>query len=207
MIHYDRTGALHVQLEFREYVQIHEEHTNDMYERTIGGICLRPTGNNQGRHWFMSYDTGAWITHHRWTPLLMPREVIQCVNHIGQEQGMPDTLAFADHHGNELEDQLEDINDEDDDSYQPPDDATNEYSNDNFSFDGTNTHGSDDMMIVMLMMEMLPELGTMTITIMGVTMRFFNRKCSMTHFQRLLVCCFENALTIDLLFFNNQCEY
>ena len=128
MIHYDRTGALHVQLEFREYVQIHEEHTNDMYERTIGGICLRPTGNNQGRHWFMSYATGAWITHHRWTPLLMPREVIQCVNHIGQEQGMPDTLTFADHHGNELEDQLEDINDEDDDSYQPPDDATNEYN-------------------------------------------------------------------------------
>ena len=28
-----------------------------------------------------------------------------------------------------------------------------------------------------------------------------NRKCCMTHFQRLLVCCFENALTIDLLFF------
>ena len=28
-----------------------------------------------------------------------------------------------------------------------------------------------------------------------------NRKCCMTHFQRFLVCCFENALTIDLLFF------
>ena len=28
-----------------------------------------------------------------------------------------------------------------------------------------------------------------------------NRKCCMTDFQRLLVCCFENALTIDLLFF------
>ena len=28
-----------------------------------------------------------------------------------------------------------------------------------------------------------------------------NRKGWMTHFQRLLVCCFENALTIDLLLF------
>ena len=31
-----------------------------------------------------------------------------------------------------------------------------------------------------------------------------NRKCCMTHFQRLLVCCFENALTIDLQLFGQS---
>ena len=90
---------LHVQLEFGEYIQTHEDHTNDMYEWSVRGICL---GSNQGGHWLMSLATGAWITHHRWTPLLMPSEVIQHANHIGQEQGMPDTLTFADCHGNEL---------------------------------------------------------------------------------------------------------
>ena len=39
---------LHIQLEFGEYIQTHDEHTNDMYERAISGICLGPTGNNQG---------------------------------------------------------------------------------------------------------------------------------------------------------------
>ena len=37
--------AHHVQLEFGEYVQTHEEHNNEMIERTLGAICLGPTGN------------------------------------------------------------------------------------------------------------------------------------------------------------------
>ena len=92
----------------------------------------------------MSLATGASITDPRWTSLPMPREVIQHVNHIDQEKGRPDTLTFAHCNGNELEDQLEDINDKDDDTYQPPDDAINEYSNNDFSFDDTDTDGSDD---------------------------------------------------------------
>ena len=74
----------------------------------------------------------------------MPSEVIQCITHIGQEQGMPDSLTFAEQHGNEIEAHIHDINHEDDKSYQPPDDATNEHHNDDFSFDDTNTHDSDD---------------------------------------------------------------
>ena len=62
---------LHVHLEFGEYVQTHKDHTDDMYKRTIRGICVGPRGNNQGGHWFMSLATGAQITHHRWTPLPM----------------------------------------------------------------------------------------------------------------------------------------
>ena len=42
--------AKHVQLEFGEYVQTHEEHTNDMYDQTTGAIFLGPNGNVQGGH-------------------------------------------------------------------------------------------------------------------------------------------------------------
>ena len=65
MLHHDRPELqydLHVHLEFGEYVQTHEDHTNEMYERTLGAICLGPNGNAQGGHWFMSLATGAQIT-------------------------------------------------------------------------------------------------------------------------------------------------
>ena len=74
----------------------------------------------------------------------MPSEVIQCIAHIRKEQGMPDSLTFADHHGNEIKVHIPDTNHEDDKSYQLPDDATMEHSNDDFSFDNTNTHDCDD---------------------------------------------------------------
>ena len=48
----------HVQAEFGEYVQTHEEHDADMYHRTVGAICLGPTGNQQDGHYFMSLATG-----------------------------------------------------------------------------------------------------------------------------------------------------
>jgi hypothetical protein len=38
----------HVRTEFGAYAQTHEEHTNDMNARTLGAICLRPSGNEQG---------------------------------------------------------------------------------------------------------------------------------------------------------------
>jgi hypothetical protein len=41
----------HCQLEFRSYVQVHEEHDNTMQTRTTGAIALRPSGNSQGRHY------------------------------------------------------------------------------------------------------------------------------------------------------------
>ena len=53
----------HVQAEFREYVQTHEEHDSDMYDRTLGAICLGPMGNQQGGHYFMSLATGERLIH------------------------------------------------------------------------------------------------------------------------------------------------
>jgi acetolactate synthase regulatory subunit len=48
----------HVRLEFGAYVQTHEQCTNGMERRTCGAICLGPTGNEQGGHYFMSLATG-----------------------------------------------------------------------------------------------------------------------------------------------------
>jgi hypothetical protein len=45
--------ALHGQLQFGEYAQVHESHDNSMSTRTTGAIALRPTGNLQG-------DTILW---------------------------------------------------------------------------------------------------------------------------------------------------
>ena len=38
----------HTRLELGAYVQMHEEHDNSMGPRTLGAICLGPTGNQQG---------------------------------------------------------------------------------------------------------------------------------------------------------------
>ena len=86
----------HVRLEFGEYVQTHEKHSNDMQARTIGAICLGPTGNQQGGHYFLSLLSGKRISREAWTRLPMPDEVIQAVNELGYEQSMPEILTFDD---------------------------------------------------------------------------------------------------------------
>jgi hypothetical protein len=35
----------HIDAEFSEYVQVHEEHDNTMHTRTTGAIATKPTGN------------------------------------------------------------------------------------------------------------------------------------------------------------------
>jgi hypothetical protein len=110
----------HVRLEFGKYVQTHEEHDNAMTDRTLGAICLSPTGSEHGTHWFMCVSSGARITRTRWTPLPMPKEVIQRVSEISQLQGAPMTCTFGDRHAREIEDNLTDLDDySDDGSYQP----------------------------------------------------------------------------------------
>ena len=134
----------HVQLEFGEYVQTHEEHTNEMMERTLGVICLGPTGNQQGAHWFLSLSTGARIVRHRWTRLPLPREAIIRVNEFGRLQNMPSTLTFADRHGHELEDRLVEIEDDDtsDAEYSPDDDS--EDDDDSYSYDSDDSSDGGD---------------------------------------------------------------
>ena len=81
----------------------------------MGVICLGPTGNAQGGHWFFSLMSGCHIVHHCWTALPMPQEVILCVSQIGRAQGMPSRITYANRQGNEISNRLEDFFDDNDD--------------------------------------------------------------------------------------------
>ena len=63
------TYKAHMWCEFGQYTQTHEEHDNSMDEQTTGVICLGPTGNQSGGHYFMSLSTRSVIRHSRWTEL------------------------------------------------------------------------------------------------------------------------------------------
>ena len=128
----------HVRAEFGEYVQTHEEHDSDMYERTVGALCFGPTGNQQGGHYFMSLATRERLVHSRWTPLPMPREAQSRVNRLGNKQKMPKTLTFGDRHGREIQDTLDEVrewSDDDDDTYKFQDVV----DNDELLYDTTDT--------------------------------------------------------------------
>ena len=59
---------------FGDYAQVHEEKfpTNSQQARTLGAICIVPSGNLRGGYKFMNLQTGNKLTHHRWTALPMP---------------------------------------------------------------------------------------------------------------------------------------
>ncbi len=85
----------HVRLKFGSYVQTHEKHTNDMHPHTVGTICLGPSGNEQGGHYFMSLTTGRRLHKYHWTALPMWMDAIARVNAMGQEQQCPRHWRFG----------------------------------------------------------------------------------------------------------------
>ena len=128
LVGYEITYRHHVRLPFGSYAQVHEEHDNRMVDRTTGGICLGPTGNRQGSHWFLSVATGQRLIRRNWTELPMPREVFAQISALGRTQRMPCTLTFADRHGHEILEPLHVLhpdavssttNSSDDSSYHP----------------------------------------------------------------------------------------
>ena len=123
----------HVRLEFFSYAQTHEEHTNDMKARTLGAICLGPSGNEQGGHYFMCLRTGRRLHRFAWTPLPMPDDAITRVTALGAQQGMPKTLTFSDRFGHELPDADNDIDDDHDSSYAPSDASSSSSEDDDLS--------------------------------------------------------------------------
>ena len=95
---------------------------------------MGPTGNQQGGHYFMSLATGERLVRSRWTPLPMPREAQTRVNNFGSKQKMPKSLTFGDRHGQELCDNLDEVEEwsnEDDDTYKYEDNV----DDDELSFD------------------------------------------------------------------------
>jgi hypothetical protein len=106
----------HCKLLFGTYVQTHEEHDNSMASRTTGALALRPTGNEQGGHYFFSLSTGRILNRNRWTALPMPAEIIDRVHTLARRQAADPGLLFTDRTGTPLVDPEDD--DSDDESYQ-----------------------------------------------------------------------------------------
>ena len=93
----------HCRIEFGAYAQVHEEDTprNSMLPRTIGAICLGPTGNIQGGYKFMSLSTGRLIVRRSFTIIPLTADVIQRVNDMGLKDEVNrklkiSTLSFGD---------------------------------------------------------------------------------------------------------------
>jgi len=87
--------------EFGQYVQTHEyeEPRNSLADRTLGAICLGPTGNRQGTYKFMSLRTGKLIKCGAWTEVPMTDEVIRRVIEIGEAEKAMHGLKFNNHRG------------------------------------------------------------------------------------------------------------
>ena len=139
----------HAVIEFGAYVQTHEQHSNNMEQRTMGAICLGPTGNQQGGHWFMSLSSGERVTRYRWTELPIPKEVIDRVSAIGRRQGMPSTITYADRHGREIGETIADYQavedtDSDDESYEDSYQSDDEDSDGSSGSDNSDNGSSDN---------------------------------------------------------------
>lgn len=132
----------HCKFEFGTYVQVHEDHGNNMMSRTTGAIALRPTGNMQGGYFFMSLTTGRRLNRYKWTMLPMPQDVIDRVHNLASLQSNGEGLLFLDRNGNDAQDNDEmsqQSDDEYDMEYNNNDDdddiVNNDYNNDNVAIE------------------------------------------------------------------------
>jgi len=101
----------HCILQFGTYVQVHEPHNNSLMPRTTGAIALRPSGNIQGGHFFLSLTTGKRIIRNKWTVLPMPAKVIATVHQLAAACKKYKGIVFTDKDGNVLNDDNENEND------------------------------------------------------------------------------------------------
>jgi hypothetical protein len=127
----------HIQAEFGEYVQVHEEHDNTMHTRTTGAIVTKPTGNAQGGHCFYSLATGRMLDSRRWTPLPMPSGVIERINILAKsiQAGMNCT---------NMRNELYDDNEDNESDYDADSDTDSDYNCDDVSSDDNPNDDYDD---------------------------------------------------------------
>jgi hypothetical protein len=126
----------HINAEFGEYVQVHEEHNNTMKTRTTGAIATKPNGNAQGGHWFYSLTTGRMLDRRRWTSLPMLSDVIDRINTLAQKcpvgMNFTNMRNAAAYDGYDDEEDYDSDNDSDDDSDY---DSDNDESIDDYDYD------------------------------------------------------------------------
>ena len=139
----------HMKLEFGSYVHIFNDNvpTNTMTARTTGAIVLNSVGNSKGDYYFLNLETGKRVIRNQYTPLPIPKDVIEQVNLLGLRDKMPllqkQCLIFERRHGiplpddavfDEALDHLQFGAEGDDDDY-------------SYSSDGSSTVSDDDSIL------------------------------------------------------------
>jgi hypothetical protein len=67
-----------------------------MESRAIPSICLGPTGNFQGTHWFLSLDSGEMVKRKRFDKFPMPASIIRKLSRWGKHDKQNGCLTLAD---------------------------------------------------------------------------------------------------------------
>jgi len=101
----------HFKLAFGTNMQVHKEGDSSLKPRTAGAIALRPTGNEQGGHYFLSLHSGKRLNRYAWTELPMPNEVIAQIHRLAAAAEKYDGIVFTDIQGNALAEQLDEAED------------------------------------------------------------------------------------------------
>ena len=89
----------HCRMPFGGYAHVNKEPTvtNDVNEpRTIGTICLGPTGNDQGSYKLLSLKIRQMIKRSKFTELPMLSRVIRRVHYLGWKTKCSDGVTFYD---------------------------------------------------------------------------------------------------------------
>lgn len=143
-------ASKHCVVPFGAYVQTHEEHDNTMSTRTIGAIALRPTGNAQGGHYFMSLETGRRINRNKWTEVPMPVDVIDRVNKMVKDT-MNNRLLFGNRNNVEVEEEVTVDQSSDDESLEDSNSSSSDsdhvvgHGNGNHQLTSTNNDDHEDL--------------------------------------------------------------
>ena len=85
-------------------MQVHEPHNNSLMPMATGAIALRPSGNSQGRHYFMSLTSRKRLFNHKWTVLPMPAKVIATIHQLAAACKKYKGIVFTDKDGNVIDD-------------------------------------------------------------------------------------------------------
>jgi hypothetical protein len=135
----------HIQAEFGEYVQVHEEHDNTMRTRTTDAIATKPTGNAQGGHWFYSLTTGRMLDRRKWTPLPMPGDDITHIDALAKASQVGLDFTNMQNEAYPDDDNYDSDENSDDDSDYGSDDDSSNGDDDNYDdfIAGVEQHNSD----------------------------------------------------------------
>ena len=98
------TYGKHCKVEFRTCIQAHEKHNNSLEPRTSGSVAHRPSGNEQGGHYFLSLHTGKRILRNNWMILPMPNDIVDAVHRLAAASKQAGCITLTDQDGNIITD-------------------------------------------------------------------------------------------------------